>query len=105
VLEHLFHVLAMLTWGGKLRGVSKGWETFANSLHCVHLGAIFHGMKREVDFWDGLLLLKSSESIVHLDSVLNPMWKRASLRLAFHGRELENENEGLSVSLSSSKVD
>jgi hypothetical protein len=49
-------------------------------------------MKGEVDFWDGLLLLESSDCIVHLDSVLNPRWEGVSLRLAVHGGELENEN-------------
>ncbi len=82
-----------------------GSSTFANSLQCAHLTAIFHSMKCEVDLRDWLLLLEGPNSIVYLNSVLNPRWERVSLRLAVHGRDSKNENECLSVPPSSSRTD
>jgi hypothetical protein len=84
------HMLAMQAWGAKGSRGQKAVATFANSLHCAHLASVFHGMQTEVDFWDRLLLLESSQSIVYLDSVLHPMWERTSVRLAIHDRDLEN---------------
>ena len=61
-------------------------------------------MESEVDFWNRLLLLESSQSIVYLD-VVDPRWERVSLRLAVHDRNFGNGNEGLSGPPSSSKID
>lgn len=43
-----------------------GEHTFADTLLCAHLCAIFHCVQGEVDFRDGLLLLDCADGIVHV---------------------------------------
>lgn len=65
-------------------------NTFANPLHGAHLTSIFHGMQAEVDFWNRLLLLESSQSIVYLVTIFHPRREGALLRRTVHDRDLEN---------------
>lgn len=58
--------------GAENGGAQKFVITFADSFHCAYLASVFHSMQTEVDFRHRLLLLKSSESIVYLDSILHP---------------------------------
>lgn len=53
--------------------IGNSWSplTFADALHCADLRPIFHGMQREVNLGDRLLLVDSSQSIVDLDPVLD----------------------------------
>jgi len=61
-------------------------------------------MQAEVDFWHRPLLLESSQGIVYLLSVLDPMGEGALLRRAVHDRDLENSREVLSVALFGSEI-
>ena len=64
-LEHLGEAMS----AGNACVIAIGVPTFGDSLHRADLGAIFHGMKGEVNLWDRLLLVNGTQSIVDLDSV------------------------------------
>jgi hypothetical protein len=65
-------------WGwDALWGCRGGIITFAHSLHCAYLTAIFHSMEGEVDLGDWLLLADRPDRIIDLDpgnSAINHGW-------------------------------
>jgi hypothetical protein len=61
-------------------------------------------MQAEVDFWDRLLLLESSQSIVYLVTIFHPRREGALLCRTVHDRDLENRREDLPGLPSSSEI-
>jgi len=56
--------------------------TFADTLHCAHLIAIFHGVQAEVNFRQRLLLLDGANGLVHVLRLVD------ILRVVLHGRRV-----------------
>jgi hypothetical protein len=73
----------------------QGIVTFAHSLHCAYLTAIFHGMEGEVDLGDWLLLVDRPDRIIDLDSAGSAI-NHGGLILSIHDQERVGTRAGLS---------